>query len=635
MNNFFVSFLPVYSSSCFGSSGFCFYNLLRHFLFLQPSSSSTPGFAWNGPLFFQAQSRLAAFILQTSSRQSRAHNHRLLSALLNGPIGQAGTRLVSVLRDQGYLAVSLSDHVAAFSAFRSPPAVLGPALSSSVTVTDDMRIALADDIIDRTARLALISLHDHPELHAMATSSLAVRQRRYVQWTDPGFTTPAHAAARSSPAPPARRVAGHHRIPSMATLSDESDSAAAQYFGSEDFTFLPPVPLSDAIVQLSSDDMAILSSLSALPPIPCLGGWGSGVIFRTPALREKAFLELQQMDAVLDPVLFDVLTANSIYAQKSQLVTLKWREIVSIGRATALWALLCLSETPPADTLRATWLLQAIAAAQALQPTDLVRYLDTLHLVVQNFESVRGNFPIAFLHQLLSTLVLSTLETSGHPAMIALVQDWRRQYGSRVDIDMFASAGASLITVRPAHAKFNDVSQLLLDLQTLVLVAVPVPMSLSPQKVLAFAAFPGTSRPRAGNRVQRAPLSSSADRVVPTTPRAAGSFNSPRFLGRVPFQDSDLDNCWYCAGMLKTARAFFSDTAEKHASPAPARTADHPIRTCRKFKSDMLDLARTFLKPVRSPKVFAAVVDFADLPSDSDHSGESDSFTSCELASLN
>jgi hypothetical protein len=94
------------------------------------------------------------------------------------------------------------------------------------------------------------------------------------------------------------------------------------------------------------------------------------------------------MDTVLDPVLFDLMSPNSIYAQKAQLVTLKWREIVSIGRATALWAWLCLSGTPPPDTLRATWLLQAIAAAQNLQPSDLVRYLDTLHLVVQNFDSV-------------------------------------------------------------------------------------------------------------------------------------------------------------------------------------------------------------------------------------------------------
>ena len=104
--------------------------------------------------------------------------------------------------------------------------------------------------------------------------------------------------------------------------------------------------------------------------------------------------------------------------------------------------------------------------------------------MVQNFESVRGTFPLAFLHQLLSTLVLTTLEKSGHPAMIALVQDWRRQYGARVDVDMFAPVGTGLITIRPAHPKFNDVSQLLLDLQTLVLLAAPVP-----QKTLAFADF--------------------------------------------------------------------------------------------------------------------------------------------------
>jgi hypothetical protein len=68
------------------------------------------------------------------------------------------------------------------------------------------------------------------------------------------------------------------------------------------------------------------------------------------------------------------MSSNSTYVQKAQLVILKWREIISIqvGRATALWALLCLLETPPPDTLLATWLLQAIAAAQNLQPSDLV-----------------------------------------------------------------------------------------------------------------------------------------------------------------------------------------------------------------------------------------------------------------------
>jgi len=572
-----------------------------------------------------------------------------LSALLNGPIDQAGLRLVSVLRDQNYLAVSSVEQIAALAAFRSPAAdVILPSVPPLV-VTDDMLIALADDIIERTDRLARISEDDQPELHAMAKNSLTARLQRYSQWSidlpaAPVLETPQarFADVRRSVSPPGlppRWGVFRHRIVPMATLTDESDLDAQQYLADRSGSFLQHEPRSAASSSavhssrpLSASDLRQLVSFSALPPIPCLGGWGSGLFFRSPALREKAVFELQQMDAVLDPVLFDLMSSNSTYAQKSQLVTLKWREIVSIGRATALWALVCLLETPPADTLRATWLLQAIAAAQNLQPSDLVRYLDTLHLVVQNFESVRGTFPLAFLHQLLSTLVLTTLEKSGHPAMIALVQDWRRQYGARVDVDMFAPVGTDLITLRPAHAKFNDVSQLLLDLQTLVLVAAP-----APQKTLAFAAFPTSSvsspvRPRTGTRVHRTPLSGSG--VVSTLSRAGNSSNSPRFLGRVPFQDGDLDHCWYCAGLLKTARVFFPNTAEKHASPSPARTADHPLRTCRKFKGDMLELARTFLKPVRSPKVFAAVLDFGDLPSDSDHSEDSDSVTH-ELEALN
>ncbi len=244
---------------------------------------------------------------------------------------------------------------------------------------------------------------------------------------------------------------------------------------------------------------------------------------------------------------------------------------------------------------------------------------------MQNFESVSGTFPLAFLHQLLSTLVLTTLEKSGHPAMVALVQDWRRQYGSRVDVDMFASMGTNLITIRPAHAKFNDDSQLLLDLQTLVLVAVPVQ-----QKTLAF------TPPSPPELVLPIMCSDLHCLVTLSSPRhlVGNSSNSLMFWGRVPFQAGDMDTCWYCVGVLKTASAFFPDTTEKHASPAPARTADHPIRNCRKFKADMVKLAWTFLKPFRAPKVFAAVVDFGDLPSDSDHSGESNSFT-CELEPLN
>ena len=136
---------------------------------------------------------------------------------------------------------------------------------------------------------------------------------------------------------------------------------------------------------------------------------------------------------------------------------------------------------------------------------------------------------------------------------------------------------------------------------------VATPLSLAPLKALTFAAFPSSpvsSRSHVFNRVQRSPVLSSSSRVISTSARGRVSSNSPRFLGRVPVQDGDSDNCWYCAGMLKTARAFVFDTAEKHASPAPACTAessaDHPVRNCRKIKGDMLELARTFLKTVRS-----------------------------------
>ena len=147
---------------------------------------------------------------------------------------------------------------------------------------------------------------------------------------------------------------------------------------------------------MSASDLKFLVSVSALPSISCLGGWRPEMIFLSSAPSENAVLELQQMDAVLDPVLFDPMSSNATYAQKAQLVTLKWREIVFICRATALWALLCLSEPPPADALRPTWLLQAIAAAQNLQPSDLVRYLDTLHLVVQNLSQCAAPFLLHF-----------------------------------------------------------------------------------------------------------------------------------------------------------------------------------------------------------------------------------------------
>ncbi len=65
----------------------------------------------------------------------------------------------------------------------------------------------------------------------------------------------------------------------MATLFDESDHDAQQHFSE-----------STASVALSSSDLRFkfLVSSSFVSPIPCLGGWGSDFIFRSPALPEKA-----------------------------------------------------------------------------------------------------------------------------------------------------------------------------------------------------------------------------------------------------------------------------------------------------------------------------------------------------------
>jgi hypothetical protein len=67
---------------------------------------------------------------------------------------------------------------------------------SQLVVTEDMRIALADDIIDRTARLATISADAQPERYAMARTSLDARLQRYVVWT-----TAAPSAVATRPPP--------------------------------------------------------------------------------------------------------------------------------------------------------------------------------------------------------------------------------------------------------------------------------------------------------------------------------------------------------------------------------------------------------------------------------------------------
>jgi hypothetical protein len=75
-----------------------------------------------------------------------------------------------------------------------------------------------------------------------------------------------------------------------------------------------------------------------------------------------------------------------------------------------------------AQNLRAGCLIQTIAAALNLKQCGLVSNMDTLHLVVENFMRFCGEFPLELLHQLLSNLVINTLERSNAQGLLALVQ---------------------------------------------------------------------------------------------------------------------------------------------------------------------------------------------------------------------
>ena len=230
----------VFSPACFPRSalGLRLFSYLLAMVFAQEVSPSSSGFAWNGQLFFQAQPWLAAHILQTSSRPSLAH--RLLSALLNGLIGQAGLRLLSILRDPNYLAVSPLEQIVVLAAFRLPYDSVVPPLVTTLVVTDDMRIALPDYIIENTYSLTPIPEDSQPELHAIAKNSLNARLQHYAQRSNdilaaPVLATP-HARFAGSryflppSGPTPRGVVFRHRIVLMATLSDESDLNAQQYF---------------------------------------------------------------------------------------------------------------------------------------------------------------------------------------------------------------------------------------------------------------------------------------------------------------------------------------------------------------------------------------------------------------------
>jgi hypothetical protein len=355
-------------------------------------------FEWKGRPFHQVRPQIATLILHTASHRSKGHNHRLLSALLHGPISTAGVRLAAVFRDQDFLSTTPEEMYAAHQNF-SAPSLRVPSASHDLSgkvqeISDDQMIALGEQIFELCARLKLIK--DDEYLSQVMETSLAVLQKRHSAWTALRAPQARQFSSLSSPSfrergiiqPLPSDASGQFRRRTPEEL-DASSTAAARREMDNEYSASPASSLPD-LASLSHGDMQFLQLSAGLFPVPVLGGWGSQLVFRSPALHLKAISELQQMDSVFDSIFFDLIERNPQYVQKAQLVTLKWRDVVPIGRATALWALLSLSETPPADTLRAGWLIQAIAAAINLKPAGLVHYLDTLHLVVENFAQVRG-----------------------------------------------------------------------------------------------------------------------------------------------------------------------------------------------------------------------------------------------------
>ncbi len=166
--------------------------------------------------------------------------------------------------------VTTSEFVAALDAFRSALTPVAVTPMPPLLVTDGMRIAVADGMIDCTACLATLSQDAQPELHAMTKASLDARMQLYTVWTAAvplATLSPAlsHSGARSQPGFPPCQAAGRYRIATMAALSDESEKQKPCYSDSllSDLT----VSLPAAVVHLSSAEVTLLVSLSALSPV--------------------------------------------------------------------------------------------------------------------------------------------------------------------------------------------------------------------------------------------------------------------------------------------------------------------------------------------------------------------------------
>ena len=214
--------------------------------------SSDRIFDWAGQSFHAAQPRLSAFLLGQSSRLPKGQvNHRLLSALLNGPILQASARIEEVFLDMGLLATTADELRAARDDFLPPDVPAEPFSTASsldpYTLVQQM-LGLRKD---------MASLDDDDPLKALAAASLLGLQEQHKALTLrlPGVRTVGVRPRDSSGRYVSEHVSEHH-VPFA--VSADSRSWSEQV----------------------SDILGSAFVFAILPPVPYLGGWTTHMVFQ-------------------------------------------------------------------------------------------------------------------------------------------------------------------------------------------------------------------------------------------------------------------------------------------------------------------------------------------------------------------
>ena len=134
-------------------------------------------------MFFENQQQLSAYFLQhcTLHGSKGQLTHRLLSAFLHGPIGQAGIRVRAVFQELFLLIDTREQALRALQLFKTPAAFSGSGHGDLVSVSDDHLIGLVQEMLvfqDRIDKLAETS-----PLRQIAVESLELLAKRHKDWT--------------------------------------------------------------------------------------------------------------------------------------------------------------------------------------------------------------------------------------------------------------------------------------------------------------------------------------------------------------------------------------------------------------------------------------------------------------------